>query len=196
MTVRARAVRRGRLTLCGLLLAVAVAGCDLFAPRAPEDPIGEAGTFQQPDTPDLVVSNLRAAVAELNTDNYRRSLAEDFVFVPTADAEARHPALTGWTRAEEISYFTTLAEAARLHSGHELRLADQVVNPGETEYVLEASYILTVHHGRPGVPETVQGRLVWEIAQDEDGLWRLARWTDQTLGSGSSWSDLKAEFVQ
>ena len=44
------------------------------------------------------------------------------------------------------------------------------------------------------MPDTVQGRLVWEIEQGDDGLWRLQRWTDQELGNSPSWSDLKAEF--
>jgi len=179
--------------LCSIL--VLGSGCDLFAPRTPEDPITEAGTFTQPDTPDLVVDNLLAAIAELNTANYRRSLAEDLTFEPTAVAQARDPSLwASWSRTEEVSFFTTLAEAARQRSGHSLRLEDTATEVGDTRYTLDATYVLIVRHRLPTVPDTVQGRLLWQIEQGADGLWALRRWTDQELGNTPSWSDLKAEF--
>ncbi len=169
--------------------------CNLFAPRTPEDPISEAGTFTQPDAADLVVDNLLAAIAELNTANYRRSLAEDLTFEPTAVAQARDPSLwASWSRTEEVSFFTTLAEAARQRSGHSLRLEDAAIDIGDTRYTLDATYVLVVRHRRPTVPDTVQGRLIWQIEQGADGLWALRRWTDQELGNTPSWSDLKAEF--
>ncbi len=180
-----------------LLSAILVlgAGCDLFAPRTPEDPITEAGTFTQPDTPDLVVDNLRAAIAEMNTANYRRSLAEDLTFEPTAVAQARDPSLwASWSRTQEVSTFTTLAEAARQSSGHALRLEDTSIELGDTRFTLDATYVLVVRHRRPNVPDTLQGRLIWEIERGADGLWALRRWTDQELGNSPSWSDLKAEF--
>ncbi len=168
---------------------------NLFAPRTPEDPISEAGTFIQPDAPDLVVDNLRAAIIEMNTANYRRSLAEDLTFEPTAVAQARDPSLwASWSRTEEVSTFTTLVEAARQSSGHTLRLEDSAIELGDTRFTLDATYVLVVHHRRPNVPDTLQGRLIWEIEQGADGLWALRRWTDQELGNSPSWSDLKAEF--
>jgi hypothetical protein len=180
-----------------LLLLGLGTGCGVFDPREPEAPIDEAGTYVQPDAPDLVVDNLRNAVAELNTQNYRRSLDEQLTFEPTAAAQARSPSLWGsWGRSEEVSYFTTLTEAARLNQGHELRLNDVIEEVGADRYVLEATYLLVVRHRRPDAPDSVQGRLVWDIRPDADGLWRLRRWTDQELGNTPSWSDLKAEFVQ
>jgi len=186
-----------RLLVPGMVLwlAATLAACDVFSPRTPEDPMGEAGTFTQPDAPDLVVDNLRAAITELNTANYRRSLADDVTFAPTAAAQARDPSLwSSWSRTEEVRYFTTLAEAARQGSGHFLRLEDTATEVSDTRYVLDATYVLIMHHRRVDVPDTVQGRLVWEIEQGEDGLWALRRWTDQELGTSPSWSDLKAEF--
>lgn len=187
---------------CALLhllfvLLVVGAGCDVFAPRTPAPPESDGGTFVQPDAPDLVVDNLRAAVAELNTANYRRSLADALVFEPTAEALARNPALwAGWGKAEEVSAFTTLAEAARRAPPgvHTLRLDDVSSELGDRRFTFDASYVLVMRHQRPGVPDTVQGRLVWEITQGADGLWSLARWNDRTLGNSPSWSDLKAEF--
>ena len=143
-----------------LLSAILVlgAGCDLFAPRTPEDPITEAGTFTQPDAPDLVVDNLRAAIAELNTANYRRSLAEDLTFEPTAVAQARDPSLwASWSRTEEVSFFTTLAEAARQRSGHSLRLEDaatEIIDGRHPalEQALAEQFVPNDTHLGPGVP--------------------------------------------
>ncbi len=134
-----------------LLLAVTLAACDVFSPRSPEDPITEAGTFTQPDTPDLVVDNLRAAIAEMNTANYRRSLAEDLTFEPTAVAQARDPSLwASWSQTEEVSTFTTLAEAARQSSGHALRLEDTAIELGDTHFTLDATYVLICMGVVPG----------------------------------------------
>ena len=186
-----------RLSLIGMvvLLATVPAACDVFSPRTPEAPITEAGTFTQPDAPDLVVDNLRAAIAEMNTANYRRSLATDLAFEPTAVAQARDPSLwASWGATEENSYFTTLAEAARQSEGHFLRLEDTATELGDTRFTLDAAYVLITLHRRPDVPDTVQGRLIWEIEQGDDGLWALRRWTDQEVGNSPSWSDLKAAF--
>lgn len=178
-----------------LVVPISIAGCDLFAARTPEDPITEAGTYLQPDAPDIVVENMQAAIAEMNTANYRRSLAPELLFEPTAAALARDPSLfSGWGQPQEVSYFTTLVEAARLGSGHSLRLIDQTEEVGDTRYVLDATYVLVVNHRRPNVPDTLQGQLIWEIIQRSDGLWYLQGWRDQELGNNASWSDLKAEF--
>ncbi len=184
--------------LCGLVaLVLGFAACDSFLTRTPEEPIVEGGTYVQPDDPDAVVANLRASVAELNAANYRRSLDEDLVFVATADAQARDPSLWGtWGRGDENGYFTTMTEAARQGSGHLLRLSNTRAEFGESRYHLDAQYFLVVHHRRTGVPDTVQGRLLWDIAQGSNGLWSLHRWTDQQIGASASWSDLKAEFAK
>ena len=178
-----------------LVLLLSAGSCDLFAPRTPEEPAGGGGTFLQPDAPDVVVKNLQAAVAELNAASYRRSLHASIEFTPTAIAHARDPSLwASWGYGEENSYFTTLTEAARQQSGHTLRLDNVTTEIGDRHYKMDANYFLLVMHSRPNVPDTVQGRLIWEIEAGEDGLWALRRWTDQQIGNASSWSDLKAEF--
>lgn len=180
-----------------MAVLLALAGCDLFSPRAPEDPIDQGGTFVQPDTPEQVVENIENAILELNTQNYRRSLAEDLTFTPTATAEASDPIWTGWSRIEEERYFSTLVAATQPGAGHSLSLNDRTFTAlDEDRFLLDATYVLTVNHRRAEVPTTVQGRLVWLLVEGVDGLWSLHEWTDQELGNDPSWSDLKAEFVK
>jgi len=180
-----------------LCLAV-LQSCSLFAPREPEDPIDEAGTFLQPDTPEQVIENIQAAIAELNTPNYGRSINAELVFTPTATAAALDPSIwSSWSQIQEQQYFSTMAAAAQFGINHELRLNDQTVSIiSDTRYVLDASYTLNINHNRPDAPKVVQGRLIWVITQGEDGLWSLQEWTDREVGSTPSWSTLKSEFVK
>lgn len=173
-----------------------LASCDMFSARSPEEPAGEAGTWLQPVAPDLVVANLRAAVAELNVSNYRRSLDQELMFTPTAVAYTRDPdQWHNWTQAQENGYFITVAEAAKGSSGNLLRLEDETIELSDSEYILDAHYLLLMKHGSQQISDTLQGRLIWVIARGLDGLWTLKRWSDQSVGSAYSWSDLKAEFA-
>ncbi|ACY47611.1 hypothetical protein [Rhodothermus marinus] len=188
---------REKLRYSWVLVLVGLLGCDLFTPREPEAPVAESGTFLQPDTPERVVENLQAAIAERNAGNYVRSLAEDFAFVPTASAQSRDPALwAGWNRAREEQYFTAMVAAVTPSATPQLQLSNQTASfESESRYVLEATYRLTVPHTRPDAPTIVEGRLVWEIVQQPSGLWALSRWTDRQQGETPSWSDLKRAFV-
>jgi len=180
-----------------LLATVFLAGCSLFSTRNPEDPLSDAGTFDQPDTPEQVIDNIVAAIAELNTLNYRRSLSESLDFHPTATALSRESVFLNWGRPQEEQYFSTMAAAASMNTGHQLALYDRSFTiVTDAEYVLDATYVLKVNHRRPDAPSEVQGRLQWVIRQESGGLWELAEWTDQELGSNPSWSDLKAEFLK
>lgn len=180
-----------------LLGSVGISGCSLFSTRDPEEPLTESGTFTQPDTPEQVIENLQAAISELNTLNYRRSLSETMIFRPTATALSRESLFSSWSRSQEEQYFSAMVAAASLNSGHSLQLNDQsltLIDAGS--FLLDATYVLTVNHRRAEIPVSVQGRLRWLIEQKPDGLWSLSDWTDQELGSSASWSDLKADFMK
>jgi hypothetical protein len=186
-----------------IILALALlSGCDLFDTREPEQPDGGAGTWLQPDTPDRVVRNIQNAVAEMNVQNYLRSLGPGFVFEPAVSARAREPSLwSGWAISEEETYFGRLAASSNFLSGHSLQLLDITENVVSDErFVLDANYILTVQHSRSADPENVptdfQGHLVWAIQRSSEGLWYLQSWTDQESANQASWSELKSTFVK
>jgi len=180
-----------------IVVSILIAGCSLFSTRTPDEPLADAGTFSQPDTPEQVIDNIIDAIGEMNAPNYRRSLTEDLVFHPTASAEARESVFANWGRAQEDQYFTAAAAAADLNTGHGLVLNDQSFTiVSDTQYLLDASYVLTINHRRPDAPSEVQGRLQWLVEQRSNGLWDLKEWTDRELGGKTSWSDLKAEFMK
>lgn len=185
-----------------LVIAGVLPACDIFSTRDPDPPQAGTGTWLQPDTPDRVIENVKNAIAEMNSGNYLRSLADDFSFEPSQTARAREPELwQGWGRADEETYFGRLVASSSFSSGHDLQLLDLSETVlTEQKYVIDANYILTVHHSRTaeGIPTEFQGRLVWEIEESEEGLWYLRRWTDVDQGSqnADTWSELKASFVK
>ena len=187
---------RGWILLGGLLL-LTLTGCDVFSPREPEPPIGDGGSYVQPDTPDQVIENMETAISTLSTSNYRRLFASNFTFRPTPTALAREQIWSGWGRTEEDRYFTSLASALLPGGSHELDLDDATLSvASESRYIYEASYVLMVQHSRQDVPRAVSGRLVWVLTQESDGLWYISEWTDQEIENSFSWSDLKAAFYK
>jgi hypothetical protein len=178
------------------LLVLPLAGCDLFLPRVPEPPVADAGTYRQPDAPGFVVENMVFAIAELNTGNYRRSLAADFRYEASAAARERDPILDQWSMVQEEQYFSTLVASARDRTGHVLRLSDAVESyVDDNTFQYDAAYHLTVNHGRVGAQTDYHGRLLWEMVREE-GLWRIRTWIDREEGSQPTWSDLRATFVR
>ncbi|MGA1495368.1 MAG: hypothetical protein ACO37D_08230, partial [Rhodothermales bacterium] len=161
-----------------MALMLLVSGCSVFSTPEPEEPLGETGSFIQHDTPEQVIENLQASVAELNTLNYRRSLSEDFAFRPTATAQARESVFLSWSRSQEEQYFSAMVAAAALNQGHSLQLNDQSLTLlSESEFVLDATYVLSVNHRRAEVPTRVQGRLqYWQ----NTGLETAPSFTEQT----------------
>jgi hypothetical protein len=178
------------------VLLFALSSCTLFATREPEPPMSDRGTFLQPDTPDRVIENIRFAVGERNTRNYRRSLSDDLTFDPTATAQSQHPIWTGWTAGEEESYFASLVSAVAEAANMSLELNDVTLTAIDAEhFAFDATYVITAEHNRQDIPVVFQGRLAWQLAQQVDGLWALESWVDREVGSEPSWSDLKAAFT-
>lgn len=183
--------------LLAWFLLMTLAGCDVFSAREPEFPVGDGGSYVQPDTPDQVVENTEAAVSTLSTSNYRRLFAPSFTFRPTPTALAREQIWSGWGRTDEDRYFTSLASALLPGGSHDLELEDATLSiASESRYIYEASYVLMVQHSRQDVPRAVSGRLVWVLTQETDGLWYISEWTDQEVENSFSWSDLKAAFYK
>lgn len=186
-------------TLCStmvFLLLVGLTSCSLFSTRTPEDPETEGGTFFQPDTPEQVIDNIAVAISEMNTLNYRRSFAADLTFLPTATAQARESVFANWGRPQEEQYFSALAAASSINTGHGIVFNDRQLNfDTESRYTFFAKYVLTARHNRTDAMTEVQGLLEWVIVQGSNGLWEVREWTDQEFESFPSWSDMKAKFI-
>lgn len=176
------------------------ASCDVFKPRTPEAPDGSAGTWVQPDTPEQVVENIRFAIAERKPQNYLRSFSQDFRFQPTTQALTDNPILwQNWSASEEEAFFNRLKAASENLSGHNLQLFNPQFNLiSATRFEFSANYLLAFPHNRTdeGIPQEVQGRLIWQLEKSNSGLWAVTQWTDQSTATFATWSSLKAGMMR
>lgn len=185
-----------------LLFALLMSGCSLFETRNAEEPGGgNMAVFLQPDRPEVVLENLISSIRGMSAFNYVRCLSsEGFTFTPTISARQTYPdVFTGWDAASEEVWFTQMSTAAALTTGHQLTLTNIITEiPSLTVRQIVANYSLTVYHNRAsqGVPNLVRGRFVLTMVSGENGLWSIQGWTDISVGSEPSWSDLKALFTR
>ncbi|MCS7082140.1 MAG: hypothetical protein N2561_05535 [Bacteroidetes bacterium] len=181
--------------LLGLLLLM---GCGLFQTRTPEAPAtAEANRYRPPETPDIALANLEAAIATLNVQDYVRGLSSGFRYSPATPALARNPALwAGWGVEQESAYFQNLRLSAQGQTGHRISLSERQAEAGSERYQITARYVLQVQHRRPDVPTVAEGRMSLTLVRERDGLWRILEWTDAALENRFSWSDLRAAFLR
>ena len=182
-----------------IFIVISMSSCDIFALRTPEDPEGSSKGWLQPDTPEQVIENLQTAITDLNSTNYLRSLDSAFVYEPDVNAQASDPNLwTSWNLEQEQAWFSQMAAAAQSFAERNLQFVDVTENITADMYQYQATYILTITHSRinEGIPSQWQGKLLWEIKINEDGLWNLHYWADQLVANQPSWSSLRADFVQ
>lgn len=186
-------------SLIGVILFT---GCSLFETREPDRP-GSTGTsvFIQPDRPEVVLDNLVSAIRGMSTFNYLRCLSgETFAYIPSNSAQQAYPdVFTGWDASSEELWFSTMSSAARQTSGHTLIITGlSQENVSATERRFTGNYTLTVYHNRAsqGVPNLVRGRFLMTLVSAENGLWSIREWTDISVGTDPSWSDLKALFTR
>lgn len=177
-----------------LILAVAGLSCGIFDTRDPEPPTSGTSAFEPPVTPEAVLRNLRAAVAENNPDNYLRCFADTtespYEFVPSSDLRTSFPE---WTLAEENRYFRSMG--ARL-DGRPV-LADSVQNANFfSDSTFTIRYTLWFPHKDLQAPRFVQGSMLLHLAVDPQGRWAIDRWEDIRIPSlpDSTWSYLRFWF--
>jgi hypothetical protein len=155
----------------GLLLT----GCELFPTRTPSGVEGGDSVWLTPVTPLIIVENLRASFQAGNFGDYRRTMTEDFGFVPDQadvfDIELVRPGeevYVGWTRDVESNTAEVIfGGVATLTLELEL-LQVELLAEGR---LLKYEYVLTLNPAE-GDPVLYEGE-AWF-------------WTRQELGSGES----------
>ena len=197
-----------RLAVAALLC---LGACDSFSPRSaptPCDPDTDPDCkplppFLEPQTPELVRTNIQAAVQERTVQpNYVRSLTPEpadqpglFTYIPDPGAEAQAPPgfFVGWNKDREVQFMLTLLEAsagggAALDSLNQVELAfprytvDPTFpsTPDLTRYDVEYVLALTYESGDPPVERTDRyaGRAKWDLTGGNRNFWTLLRWED------------------
>lgn len=193
--------------LLAIALAASVAGCENpFATRTPESPDNAGGNrWIPPFASELVLENLRNAIADQNVENYLRCFSDStrtgqrFRFDPETAVANQNPGLfSGWRLTAERDYFIQLRAALPADSARSLRLDSlQTISYGDSAVFLR-SYVLVVRHKRQsiGVPGRMAGELRFWLIKDQFGEWSIYRWADFSTGQAPTWSSLKAAFVR
>jgi len=190
--------------IVAILATAAVAGCDLFATREPEQPTSVGSSFEPPTSPSIVLRNLENAVAFANANDYRKCFSDTskglprFVFVPSSQGIATAPTkFDDWGVEQEEKYarniFAELADGAT---------PSLVFNPSEVTDVpigdsiqFSATYILNVPHTRTGAEREAEGQLQFTFRLSRQNEWYITTWRDIAIPNKTSWSVIKARFV-
>lgn len=185
-----------------LPLLIAVTGCELFSTRDPASPLTNSSTFIPATSADIVIQNLKSAIAEKNTVNYLRCLVDTlnssrtFQFIPTAASAGRYAAtFASWSMASEQAYFSSLVAHTQPSAASVLALNGTFTVLASDSAIYDGDYQCTFQHGVSGVPESVRGNLQFIIGVDKNSTWGITRWIDHPIGSEPSWSELKGRFA-
>ncbi|MAT40204.1 MAG: hypothetical protein CL946_11440 [Ectothiorhodospiraceae bacterium] len=185
-----------------LVLAIALAGCDIFETRDAEPPTVRGSSFVPPTTPSLALQNLQNAIAEKNLNDYLRCLVDTlssdrhFEFIPTAGAAARYGStFTDWNLRSEQTYFAAIVANTEDGDPSSLQLTGGFDITSSDSAIYNATYTLIFRHGVAGTPEEVTGTMLLTLATDRSNFWSIVRWTDLPDGTEPAWSDLKGRFA-
>jgi hypothetical protein len=199
--VTPRTPHRGGVTRTLLAAGLLLAGCNLFAPRDPEDPESSRLNFIPPTEPSIVIDNLQNAIDQKSVANYTACFADAgtggqaFLFVPSAEASAQYgPAFISWGSAQEQAYFQNLIARSASSAGSSLQLVQksQLVTADSVLYSYDYTFIF--EHGEAGFPKTARGNLQFALAPDAGNRWSIYRWMDFKTGSDITWSMFKGKF--
>lgn len=187
-----------------VLLLAAALGCKTpFSTREPEEPRTSQSTWVQPTSPAYVMINLRTAIAERNSQNYLRCLADtslvpgSFAFFPDPAVAAANPGLfLRWDKESERNYLNQLLAFVPRDSVSSLSMTLIRESTYQDSVVLVQEYVLTVGHRqqREGAPRQMRGQAEFRLIRSSEELWYIRRWADYATGDYPTWSALRAFF--
>jgi hypothetical protein len=171
-----------------------------FDTRKPEPPVVSRSTWIPPLSPDKVLVNLQNAIAERNTENFVRCLADPsysaraFRFDPDPETAANHPGVfLKWGTEREQAVVTQVFSLVPADSACYLTWTKLLreITTSDTA-VMVRQYRLDIHHRPSAMPSVFEGHAEFRLACDQRGEWMVYLWTDNSLAGSTSWSELKA----
>jgi hypothetical protein len=188
------------------LLIASLSGCDIFQTRTPQPPQQGQTNFIPPTSPDIVIQNLKSAVAEKNVENYLACLSDTsfggkrFSFTPPPDIYVQYEQIFfDWDKnSSERTYFNNLIVRSSSTSSPALTLSSENYVPLSSDSVKYiADYVLLWPNNSSGSPQQVKGSLQFFLGVDRNQNWSIYRWIDlKVADSLTTWSVLKAKFSQ
>lgn len=192
---------RKREVYIRLLLAVLGLsfGLACFNVRPVEPPSSSASDWISPTDYQILLENLKTAIAQRNSRNYIRCFSEDGLdFTPAASVFNNNESIwLNWSIQDEQSYFENTLASLTLLAGNSLSLEEtdiQDVTSDSLRYV--GDYTLRINHGDTSITQVFLGQVQLIIKLNGFNEWEIHRWIDIEAVQDSSWSLLKLRYVQ
>lgn len=183
-----------------------ISGCNIFQTRTPQPPQQGQSTYIPPTSPDIVIQNLRSAIAEKSVENYLSCLSDTnfgarrFSFAPPPDIYVQYQQIfINWDKNYyERTYFNNLIVRSAATSSPALTLSSEnYVSLSSDSVKYTANYVLLWPNDASGAPQQVEGSLQFFLGIDLNQKWYIYRWIDlKVADSLTTWSVLKAKFSQ
>jgi hypothetical protein len=171
-----------------------------FSTRKPEDPLFSRSNWTPPLSPETVLVNLQNAVAERNTENTIRCLADPsysdrlFRFEPNPETASNHPGVfSKWGLDRETAVIQQVFSLVPKDSVCVLtwtKILREIVTADTA--VMVRQYRLEVRHKPSTLPSVFEGHAEFRLAADRRGEWSVYLWTDNSVSGSVCWSELKA----
>jgi len=185
-----------------IILIFAIAGCDIFKTREPENPVQSRNTWIPATTIEVLIDNLKNALSDKSTENYLRCFVDSsitgktFEFIPSSESFANYSVIfMNWRLQSERIYFENVKSKLRDGGGITLSLFNEERGTIQGDSVnYSADYLLIVDHTVENLPKEFQGHLQFTLYRDVRGEWSILRWKDIKKTESLTWSDLKGRF--
>jgi hypothetical protein len=197
--------RSGLLISALLAVLLWTPGCGLFEPRDTEEPEGGSGgaVYEQPQEPEVVISNLINVVVEYPHVNYPELFFDDFTFIPDPDDVLTLESIYGQGVFDDWDTGVEVDVGDRLFGRYVLALLS--FSEGTITEDTDSTYTVLHEYSLDLLQEdgwaSYRGAASFRMRQDpSDNLWYMSEWTDfRTEASDSSgidgtWGYLKGEI--
>ena len=165
-----------------ILVLIAISSCDMLSTRSPEEPNSNTSVFIPPTSYDIVISNFKKAVEEINIDNYILCFEpENYKFYPSADVNAGYEIIfADWNANSERFYLNSLSTENNISEKGILTLTNpnfEIITSDSAVYF--SDYILKYDFLKGNT--VFSGRIKLSILRNNTGIWHIRRWIDYKI---------------
>ena len=197
---------RSRLLVPGLLACILCANsCGVFEPREAQTPEGGGGgaVYQQPQDPEVVISNLINVITTYPHVNYSELFADDFVFIPDPDDVLTLESIYGQGVFADWGPDVEVSVGDKLFGDYILALLDfnegTITEDTDSTYQVLREYTLDILQNDGW--SYYRGAASFRIRQNaSDNLWYMSEWRDfrieasDSAGIDGTWGYLKGQI--
>ncbi|MEO1448774.1 MAG: hypothetical protein AAFV07_04560 [Bacteroidota bacterium] len=197
--IHKRGGNQGRWVILAGLIACCWGISACFTIRPVEPPTNVNSDWVSPSDYEILLTNLRTAIAQQNVQNYLRCFqADELEFEPVASLFNENETVwQNWSIQDEQAYLDNVIANLSSGSGNALILEEEAlqdVTEDSLKYV--GLYTLRVNHTDTTLTTLFKGQLQLVIKLNSFNEWEIHRWQDIELYPDSSWSELKLFFGQ